>query len=215
MSLQHIIFDLDGTLVDSKFGIFDALSVTMSLSKIPLKYPLDSNLIGPPLMATLSKLTGSIDPKILEPLANEFAYQYDNESYKKTIIYPEINNLLRELSIKNNYLYIVTNKRIVPTIKILELFELKSYFRGVYGIDSFSISNENKSSLLRKVIDKNRIFENAAWYVGDTVGDCLAAQQNFVKFAFVNWGYGSALEFDNVCVKKNILSPGQLLELSS
>ena len=63
-----------------------------------------------------------IDEKKLLKLANDFKSYYDNSGYKNTLVFPGIEEMLLNLKQNKFKLYIATNKRINPTIKIINLF---------------------------------------------------------------------------------------------
>ena len=66
MTNRNVIFDLDGTLIDSSLGIMESFSKAFSVCNINLVRSLDSIVIGPPLMETLSLLSGTSDIIVLQ-----------------------------------------------------------------------------------------------------------------------------------------------------
>ena len=82
---MNIIFDLDGTLIDSSTGILTAIEMAFDSCNISLKKPLDITLIGPPLNKLLPILAGTHDEKVLEALTDAFKANYDAKGYKKQL----------------------------------------------------------------------------------------------------------------------------------
>ena len=96
-SYKTVIFDLDGTLIDSSPGILESFEGAFSALNIELQRPLNSSIIGPPLFESLKLLSGLSDTSVLDKLAEHFKLYYDSEGYKKTIIYPGINTMLSDI----------------------------------------------------------------------------------------------------------------------
>lgn len=186
---RHIIFDLDGTLIDSAPAIlagFEAAFIECGLSP---KVPLTSSVIGPPLMETLATLASSNDPAILNPLAAAFISHYDNTGYLETKVFPGVARMLDDLRDRGHNLYVATNKRIYPTLRIVELFGWQDYFLGVYALDSFTPPLSNKSELLERLLTELCLAVDETLYIGDRNEDQEAAAANKIRFLMVDWGY--------------------------
>jgi phosphoglycolate phosphatase len=197
--MKHIFFDLDGTLIDSAPSILACLARALEQRGIPLACGLDRSLIGPPLSETLKKISGVSDPTRIEELASEFKRYYDEEGFKETREYPQITEILRYLSSRNP-IFIVTNKRIGPTRKILRMFDWDRFFVGVYGPDSFQPAMTSKIQVLMRVKEIHGIDTDNALYVGDRTEDWEAAKQAGFQFLGVEWGYGTWTHFDEGAV---------------
>jgi phosphoglycolate phosphatase len=185
-----IIFDLDGTLIDSSTGILESFEGAFSSLNIELKKPLNSSIIGPPLFEILEFLSGISDKLILDKLAKQFKSHYDSVGYKKTIVYPGINTMLSDIRLLNKFnIYIATNKRVLPTRKILNLFNWNSLFDETYALDSFSPSLNSKGKLISRILDIKKISNECVIYIGDREDDKLAAKENNILFEMVSWGF--------------------------
>ena len=193
---QHIIFDLDGTLVDSAPSILESFSQAFSTLGIKPQRPLTPDIIGPPLMQTLALLSGETDQALLQALADQFKQYYDTEGYKSTMVYPEVQHLLEQLNESDTKQYIATNKRHLPTQKIMAHLGWLSLFNGVFALDSFHPSITSKALLLAHVLADNAIDPAQAIYIGDRYEDGLAADHNKLAFTMVTWGYADAASSD-------------------
>jgi len=189
--MKHILFDLDGTLIDSAPSILSCYAMVLKQRGIKPKCVLTKSLIGPPLLPTLERISGVTDELLLAEFADEFKSYYDEYGYKETLEYPDITRMLTGLAEKGFHLYIVTNKRIYPTIKILNMFGWDALFKGVYAADFFSPPLAPKARVLQRVRDFNGIEAGAGLYVGDREEDLEASNRANLNFLGVSWGYGS------------------------
>jgi len=187
----RIIFDLDGTLIDSSPSILSAFSATLSTHAINPAIQLDSSIIGPPLRETLSRLAGTKDEDLLDLLSATFKASYDTEGYKSTEVFIGVSEVLAELVRRDVPLYIATNKRLHPTRLILEHLGWAGWFRGVYALDCTSPHLPDKVAMLRYLLGDAGIDPAQALYVGDKLEDGLAADANSLPFIAACWGYGA------------------------
>ena len=190
---QHILFDLDGTLIDSADAILEGFRrVVHDLGLTPLR-PIDRRLIGPPLRQTLSSLTGIDDPEQLAHMAQRFSDWYDAEGYRGTTVYPGIAELLATLHAHGARLHVVTNKRLRPTRLILDWLGWRSYFERIDTQDMRADAPlTSKSAVLGRLLDELAIHHSEAIYVGDRLDDVQAAADHGLPCVTVGWGYGAA-----------------------
>ena len=187
--INNIIFDLDGTLIDSSTGILESFANAFSICSLEPIRPFSADIIGPPLMETLSTLSGISDKDVLEKLAEEFKSHYDTFGYEKTIVFPEVNEMLSGFIDSGVHMYIATNKRILPTTKIINYLKWNEMFEGVYSLDSFYPSASSKSEVLSKLIESNNLLKDNVVYVGDREEDKIAAVIIDIKFIMASWSY--------------------------
>jgi phosphoglycolate phosphatase len=188
----NVLFDLDGTLIDSAPSILNALSKAFDNKGVQPLRKLTNDLIGPPLGEIIGSLVGSERIALVDEIIHEFKREYDETFCLYGMLYPGIRGVLEELVRKNVRLYVVTNKRAFPAQKILVANGLLDFFEGVYSPDSLSPPVNSKIDLLRNVIAMNRINQTNSVYVGDRSEDFLAAQANGLNFHYAQWGYGDA-----------------------
>lgn len=186
---EHIIFDLDGTLIDSAPSIVESfIDAFASLGITPSK-AITSEVVGPPLMPTLTMLAGQDDPALLQQLAAKFKAHYDTEGYKKATVFPGVEALLDTLSQTGATLYIATNKRELPTQKIMKHLNWGHYFEGVFALDTYTPPLAAKPLMVARILDDYQIDPAQAIYIGDRYEDGLAADHNHMDFVMVTWGY--------------------------
>lgn len=210
--LKQVIFDFDGTLVDSAPAILDCFRNVLSERGIAPRLPVDSRLIGPPLMETMGRLSGIVDPDELRQLVNDFKRHYDSEGVYSTVVYVGIHEMLDELCRRGYRLHIATNKRQLPTDLILTHLKLSHIFDSVYAIDSATPPYMSKAAMMRSQLEELAVPSSQSCYIGDKKEDGIAADANHVLFYAAGWGYG---EWQDIQIPDHwvtISEPAQLVE---
>ena len=83
----HVLFDLDGTLIDSAPAILASYREAFAAAGRTPVMPIDAGIVGPPLLETLEMLTGSTEPALIAELAAHFKASYDTTGYRQTAAY--------------------------------------------------------------------------------------------------------------------------------
>jgi phosphoglycolate phosphatase len=187
----HILFDLDGTLIDSAPAILASFHDAFAQTGIAPVRAIDASVIGPPLTETLQLLSGSDDPALVARLAEAFKASYDSEGYKATAAYAGVGALLAELAGAGLSLSIATNKRIHPTRLILAHRGWSDFFSHVYALDLFTPRLPDKAAMIGRLLADQAIAKDQAIYIGDRSEDGESADANGLPFIAVTWGYGS------------------------
>jgi phosphoglycolate phosphatase len=205
-----IVFDLDGTLIDSAPNILEAFADALCEAGITPQVFLDSSLIGPPLTETLMRISGSTDAALIRSLTAKFKQHYDSTGVVKTKAYPGIEAMLDDFMAAGASLHICTNKRLSATHAILENLGWKDRFMSVYALDMVEPRMPGKAQLLSKQIGEQSINTATTIYVGDKLEDGHAAEANALTFYYASWGYGD-LQQGQMDVNWNWLNcPGDL-----
>ena len=187
----HILFDLDGTLIDSAPAILASFREAFAQTGIAPVRAIDASVIGPPLTETLQLLSGSDDPALVARLAEAFKASYDSEGYKATAAYAGVGALLAKLAGAGLRLSIATNKRIHPTRLILAHLGWSDFFSHVYALDLFTPRLPDKAAMIGRLLADQAIPKDQAIYIGDRSEDGESADANGLPFIAVTWGYGS------------------------
>lgn len=185
--IHGVFFDLDGTLFDTKpdilaaYGnVFQDLGVVFEPGKLK---------IGPPLTESLRQLKPDITPEELHQAVEGFRDFYDHSAFPGTNLYPGIREMLDALKNSGRQLFVATNKRIAPTMKILELKGVLPYFTDIYGCDSDPAAPRTKTGYLQLAMEKYHLAPENCIMVGDTRLDVEAGRGAGLRTAGVTWGY--------------------------
>lgn len=188
---ENLIFDLDGTLIDSAPSILSCLKLVVENNGYLGMNKFDSALIGPPLKETLGLITGEVNEEKLNILVENFKYEYDLGSCNLAKPYSGIDDLLAGLKDAGKRIYIVTNKRYEPTRKILANLQWDSLISDVYTIDHPNQGQIKKSQVINQLLLNAKLSNDETCYIGDRFEDWDAAKSNKLNFIHVAWGYGS------------------------
>lgn len=188
MKFESVWFDLDGTLMDTIADILGAFVATFKEYGIAAEK--ESIAIGPPLREIIKGVLPNATKEEMDRIVVSFGKNYDSSNFIETSIYPGIENLLDSLKDKKVPMFIITNKRLTPTLEILKKFKWEKFFEGVYSIDSFEpILPKGKN--LKLAIAKHGVNLKKAVIIGDTAGDIIAGDFVEMSTVGVTWGYGS------------------------
>ena len=195
---EYVFFDLDGTLTDSGEGIINA--TVYALEKYNIEVNDRSELrkfIGPPLQDSFSTDYGFQEDEI-EDVIKTFREYYSEKGIFENTIYENIQTVLFELKNRGKKLVVATSKPEVFTKKVLDHFNISSYFDYVSGA---TLNNEKikKVDIIRDAICKLGITDKSkVVMVGDRKLDVLGAKENGIDSIGVLWGYGDLLELEKV-----------------
>ncbi len=209
MSYKNILFDLDGTLINSAPGI--EASFYFAYEKVyNTSCPQTiTTFIGPPIDQVLTAVNGETNLEIINRFIEAFKQHYDIEGYKKSMLYENVESVLDNLFKKKLNLYIVTNKRKKSTKLILDYLSIGKYFNGIYCLDILEEKFKNKTELVSHLLKINSFQLYETIMIGDTLHDGKAADDNKLDFIFVEYGYGkyenSKYKLNNIKYIVNIL----------
>ncbi|WP_319371914.1 HAD hydrolase-like protein [uncultured Ilyobacter sp.] len=191
-----VIFDLDGTLTDSREGI--TRSISHALSEMGLKAPPLQELehfIGPPLMDSFMdyyKFSKSDSEKAVKL----FRERYSEKGLYENVPFHNINTLLSALKNAGIRLAVATSKPQHFSENILDHFLLSQYFDEIIGSsldNSFSHKNQIITETLKRFseIPKEKIV-----MVGDRKFDIDGARENGISSIGVKYGFADPGEID-------------------
>jgi phosphoglycolate phosphatase len=191
--IPTLIFDLDGTLTDSKPGIEGCLREVLDARKISGYGSLD-RFIGPPVEQWAAELLPHASAEDRLALARDYRACYDRVGWSNNSVYPGVAEMLKQLHRDGFPLYVCTSKHEHFAVRILEKFGIAQYFNAIYG-DRIDYQSHSKSDLLALILNRHAIDHTSAWMVGDRSFDIEAAHSNGIRCLGAAWGYGTPEEW--------------------
>jgi phosphoglycolate phosphatase len=209
---SDVLFDLDGTVTDPFDGIAGCIRHAMRC--MGLEPPSGDEMrgaIGPPLRQTFGRLLASAEANRIEDAMRLYRERYSVTGLFENEVYPGLPDLLANLNRAGCRLFLATSKPSVYAQRIVDHFELGEHFAGVYGSE-LDGRLENKSDLLRFLLDKERLKADATAMVGDRGQDIVAAKTHSLSAVGVTWGYGSSGELAAAGADVMCSSPAELFQ---
>ncbi len=190
-----VLFDLDGTIVDSEAEITRSLAHTFTSMGVPV--PDAETLrsyVGPPLLDSLRMTAGFTDADAWEAL-NVYRDHYDRHLLSSPV-FPGVAGVLERLHAAGMPLALATSKPESMAREVLEHNDLAKYFTVIAGA-SEDEERSTKADVVREALARLRalgVDTADAVMVGDRGYDTLGALANDVPTIMVEWGYGSPAE---------------------
>lgn len=185
---KAVLFDLDGTLIDSGPGILKAVKDTLKiLDYAELDDGFIRSCIGPPIGDSIGRKAGYTNEQIRR-FYETFRPIYKEKYLMDCTVYPGIIPLLEELGSEGVRLGVATNKREDYAGLLLRNIGLYDYFDTVNAMDA--TGTLRKSDLIRKCLEDLQTGLDDAVMIGDSDSDMDAAAECGVSFIAVGYGFG-------------------------
>lgn len=208
-----ILFDLDGTLIDST----DAIVSTFHHSFEKMNFDFQGtdedikSLIGYPLEIMFMDL--GVDEELAWDFVDTYKQRYKTISIQKTLL---LENAIETLEVASKFarLSIVTTKTGKYTIPILEHFGILKYFEIVTGREHVENPKPHPEPILKTLEQMNVNNTSNIWMIGDTHLDILCANSAGVNSVAVLCGYGKEEDLKELTsfISKNSLEAVKLIE---
>ena len=211
MSSLTVLFDLDGTLTDSRAGI--TASIRHALERLGRPCPGDEVLatfIGPPLRGTLSTLLETSDPALVETALAHYRARYDDVGLFENAVYDGVPEMLEGAARIAGTLLVATAKLRHAATRIVTHFDLARHFHAVYGAEPDG-RFDRKTDLLGHLIDTGVIRAETAVMVGDRDLDIAAARAHRIRSVGALWGFGDRRELTDAGADALCESPRALV----
>ncbi len=186
--IENIIFDLDGTLIDSMEDIVICLKKAFNIYGIN-NININKSDIGPPLIEMIKNIASELDEEQIKEIVKNFRIYYDNHDYSKTILHNGVRKLLITLKKLNIKLFLATNKPVLPTNKIMKKLNI-DYFSDIITHDIIEGKKLSKTEMILHLIKKWNMNRDKTIMVGDSENDIIAAHENSIISIAVLNGYG-------------------------
>ena len=192
-SFKAVLFDLDGTLLDTAYDIMDACNYTLT------KYgfnPVAESILRTKVTAGMREMLKLGIPQNLwsqvdieGAMRNDFATYYTDHICNRTREFSGVETLFDKLQDKGIKTAVITNKYEKMAQKVLSRFSFSSKLSLILGCDSTTHSKPHPEPLLT-ALHKIDVNPKESLYVGDHLNDILAANNAGCKSCAALWGYG-------------------------
>lgn len=185
---RAVIFDVDGTLLDTTEGI--AAAVEYTIAQAGLGKLTDREIrtfIGPPIQESFQRIYG-IEGAKLQELATIFRNRYKDHELLKAKPYEGIYEVLNSLRVSGMQLAVATYKRQDYAETLLKHFKFDRYTKVIYGAD-----HENqlkKADIIQKCLLDMAVEAAQTVMIGDSSYDAVGAAQAGMDFIGVTYGFG-------------------------
>ncbi len=191
MNPQLLIFDLDGTLIDSRADLTEGINHMRKhygLESLPLETVSGYIGNGVRLLVERSLQGAAVDVSEALRINKEF---YFTHLTVHTTLYPGVEQGVRQLAESGHKLALLTNKPGDPSREILKHFGLAGYFGTIIGGGDIEKLKPEPDGVFQCMETASMETSNA-WMIGDHYTDLAVAENAGIKSAFVRYGFGEA-----------------------
>jgi phosphoglycolate phosphatase len=193
MAARTIVFDLDGTLIDTAPDLVDTLNVVFAREGLPpVAYETARNLIGGGARAMIARGIEAdgvaVTPARLEQLFADFIAHYSEHIADRSRPFPGLTDALDALAADGCRFAVCTNKLERLSVRLLEQLNLAGRFAAICGQDTFGIQKPDPDVLRRTVQAAGGSLAQAIM-IGDSDTDIRTARAAGVPVIAVDFGY--------------------------
>lgn len=191
-----ILFDLDGTILDSAPGITETLAYMFEELDRPVPPPAKLlEYVGPPILDSFRDLAG-MSPSQSQAALDIYRVRYLERGALESTVYPGVAKLLRQIHDSPILLSLATSKPELPATKMLNLAGLTRYFDVITGASEDEVRSRKADVVAEALLRLAQLGADISnpVMVGDREHDVVGAAERGVPTIFVNWGYGGRAE---------------------
>jgi phosphoglycolate phosphatase len=189
-AVHALIFDLDGTLIDSKHDLIRSVNAMLQgMGRETLHEDTISGYIGHGAPQLIRRALGNGATETERERALKFFLtHYEEHKLDSTCAYPGVMEALDEL--RGFSMAVLTNKPVRVSVRILEGLGLAKYFRAVYGGNTFETKKPDPQGA-RRILEEFGAAPEEAMLIGDSEVDVQTARNAGTLAVTVNYGFGT------------------------
>ncbi len=185
-----IIFDLDGTLIDSRKDLVTSVNLMRNEFNLPpLSFDEVVSFVGDGVRNLVKRSLKNTDVSDIE-----YAVELQNKYYianmlNETFLYPNVEDGLKQLKDLNYTLTVLSNKHTPLCVEILKHLQISSYFTHILGC-GFDYPLKPDTTAANLILEKTTANLAKSWFVGDHNTDLATGRKINIKTCFANYGFG-------------------------
>lgn len=188
MKYNNVIFDLDGTILDTTEGILESVRYTIREMGFHMLQEVELlTFVGPPIQNSFINHY-NCTKEIAQEAAGIFRNYYKGEALLKAKPYEGIYKLLDKLKSKGAKIAVATYKREDYAIRLLKYFGFDQYCASMHGADHFN--KMKKEDIVRLCMQEMNGNLRDSLLIGDTIHDAKGAKEAEIDFLEVTYGFG-------------------------
>ncbi len=193
MVAPTVVFDLDGTLVDSAPDLVDTLNVIFGRVGLPpVRYDAARNMVGGGARAMIGRGLAAegrkLDAAEVDRLVADFIGHYAAHIADRSRPFPGLETALDELAAGGCRFAVCTNKLEWLAVRLLDALGLSQRFAAICGADTFGLQKPDPE-LLRRTIARAAGAAGCAVMIGDSITDIALARAAGIPVVAVDYGY--------------------------
>jgi len=192
-NVRNLLFDLDGTLVDSSLTIAACIDYALDQQGVrAVRNGSVTSIIGTPLLDVFRGHYDLTDSQAEEAIAH-YREHYERLNQAGSRVYSRVSEVLSRLNHAGYRLFIATVKPTAVAEKVLSDLDLRAYFEGVAGA-SMGHERRDKASIIAYALQKFGLDPLQSLMIGDRDQDVLGARKNGLPCIAVTYGFGTMTE---------------------
>lgn len=210
-----VLFDLDGTLVDPAGAITGGIAGALRTVGLPVPAPGDMRrMVGPALVRSLTDIARVPQDRVDEVIA-VYRAGYRARGMQESRPYPGIADTVLALSDLGHTVAVATQKPQRLARELLDVQGMTALFASIHGAPDDELAAallDGKRTIIAAALAQHAGRYERAVMVGDRSHDIEGAAANGLECVAVDWGFGSAEEFDRTRPAAVVSSAGALLD---
>jgi len=207
---ELLIFDLDGTLIDTRQDIADSANIMLAHYGLEGKGVTElTGYVGDGIAKFVERCVGDAELDF-DKAVSLFKSIYISHLLDNTKPYPGIMELLKQLHMYRKV--VLTNKAHGPSETIIHGLGLSSFFEMVVGGDTLPRKKPFPDGV-NHILEKMAVDRTKALLVGDGRNDILTAAESNIRSVYVSWGFSDDGSMSDLKPDFSIDSPSELLEI--